>query len=273
MSTIDLARPPVLTRQVEPSDDLLREDRPVMLHLPGLLTAEYSDAAAALLRTLSLKPYAATLGSDEFAPIPKLGPALFEYHDEMHRDRTDGLGQYFDQADADATLLRSLFLGSEIRDPLDVLHDITSALLGQPVTVAKEGSRTYFSGVVRDITGGALPHYDDASVDTPDLAVGQTDRQLSVLLYLTDFLGGGLTSYEKKPTAEDNVERQLAYGYNWEAVQGVSFRGVVPTKGSVVAFNPRYLHSVAPLLGEQRRLTISAFIGRRRTTGELISWS
>jgi hypothetical protein len=65
----------------------------------------------------------------------------------------------------------------------------------------------------------------------------------------------------------------VSYGYDWEAVQATSFQGVLPAKGSVVVLNPRYLHSVAPLLGGQRRLTVSAFIGRRLSNGQLISWS
>lgn len=273
MSIADLARHAILSRPVELHDELLREDRPMMLHLPGLLTPAYCDQVAARMRTLVLRPYEATTGSTQFAPIPKLGPALFEYHDEMLADRSTGLAHYFDQAELDSALLRGIFDGYDVAAPLDALHEIASALLGEPVTVAREGNRTYFSGVVRDINGGALPHYDDASVDTPDLTVGNTDRQLSILLYLTDFVGGGLTSYEKKPTAFDDAEHVLAYGYRWEAVQSIAFEGVVPAKGSVVAFNPRYLHSVAPILGDRHRITVSTFVGRMRSTGKLISWS
>jgi len=260
-----------LTRPIARCDELLAEDRPVMLHLPGLLSSEYSDNVAARLRTLALSPYEATLGSDQFAPIPKLGPALFEYHDEMQFDRKHGLDRYFKQADADSRVLRALFNDAALPDPLEVLHGIAGALLGAPVTVAEEEDQMYFSGVVRDINGGALPHVDDASIETPELVVGQTDRQLSILLYLTDFVGGGLLSYEKKPGDEDSAHR-LAYGYNWEVVQGAPFRGVAPEKGSVLVFNPRYIHSVAPILDQQRRLTVSAFIGRTHR-GRLISWS
>jgi hypothetical protein len=213
------------------------------------------------------------MGSEAFAPIPKLGPALFEYHEDTQQDPNRGLDMYLDQAEADSSLLRELFAGSGTPDPLDVLHEVAGGLLGEDVTVAMEGSRNYFSGVVRDINSGALPHYDDASVDTPGLAIGRTDSQLSFLLYLTDFVGGGLTSYDKKPTAQDNAEYQLGYGYSAEAVQGAAFQGVLPKKGSVVVFNPRFIHSVAPIMGSQRRLTVSAFIGRDPASGKLISWS
>ncbi|MDQ3402547.1 MAG: hypothetical protein M3548_04020 [Actinomycetota bacterium] len=91
--------------------------------------------------------------------------------------------------------------------------------------------------------------------------------------YLTDFVGGGLTSYEKKSTIVDNAEHALAYGYMSDAGQGVTLRGVVPVKGSVVAFNPRYIHAVAPIFGDQYRITDSAFVGRMGSTGELIPWS
>src|SRR5215469_12184759 len=188
---------------------LLESDSPVMLHFPKMLNDSYCDAVASRLSSLTLTPYEATTGSTEFAPIPKIGPALFEYHDEMVIDPTAGLMRYFDQADLEMALLRSLFLHSDVPDPLDVLHNMASVLLGQAVEVAREGRRTYFSGVVRNIDGGALLHYDDASVDTPTLTVGKTDRQLSLLMYLTSFSGGGLTSYGKKPTQIDNSRNQL----------------------------------------------------------------
>ena len=272
MTTTQSAATSVLTYNVSHAPQLLASDEPMLLHFPGLLRSHYCDAVAQRLRTLSLTPYEATTGSDEFAPIPKLGPALFEFHDEMSADAVKGLDAYLDQARHDSDLIRGLFAKSTLCDPLDVLHSVASDLLGGELRVAEEGERECFSGVVRDINGGALPHYDDASVDTPHLTVGQTDRQLSIVFYLTDFSGGALTSYDKKPTAHDNAANQLGYGYTREAVQGACFRGVVPAKGSVVIFNPRYIHSVAPILTEQRRLTFSAFIGRMHL-GELISWS
>jgi hypothetical protein len=91
MSTIELGRVAALTRPVERHDELLAHDRPVILHLPDLLSAEYSDQVTSRLRALALTPYEATLGSDDCAPIPKLGPALFEYHEEMLQDRSAGL--------------------------------------------------------------------------------------------------------------------------------------------------------------------------------------
>ena len=261
-----------VTRPVEFHPELLQSDEPVLLHLPELLDPGYCDAVADRLRTLSLVPYEATVGSDKFAPIPKLGPALFEFHDSIGEDEGAGVGRYLDQADKDAALIRSLFAGTEVPDPLEVLHVVAGELLGGTVTVAREGDRPYFSGVVRDMSDGAIPHYDDASVDTPDLAVGRTDRQVSILFYLTDFQGGGLTMYERKPTDEDNRERQMAYGYTWDTVQGLTFSGVAPRKGSVVVFNPRFLHSIASVVGDRRRLTFSAFIGRTESS-DLISWS
>lgn len=252
---------------------LLESDSPVMLHFPKMLNDSYCDAVASQFSALTLTPYEATMGSTEFAPIPKIGPALFEYHDEMVADPAAGLMRYFDQADLDMALLRGLFMHSDVPDPLDVLHNIAGILLGQAVDVACEGRRAYFSGVVRNIDGGALPHYDDASVDTPALTVGKTDRQLSLLMYLTSFSGGGLTSYGKKPTQIDNSRHQFAYGYKWDAVNGIVSQTMTPNKGSVIIFNPRFLHSVGPISGTQRRLTVSAFIGRSTESGQLISWS
>jgi hypothetical protein len=272
MSTLQPLQSP-LTATLAPNRGLLSEDRLIMTHYPMLLDSGWCDEVARRLGALQLEPYQATVGSSAFAPIPKLGPALFEYHDDMHMAPMRGLEAYFQQAQSDSQLLRGVFRSAGIPDPLDVIHDIAEKLLGSPVEVAREGDRPYFSGVVRDISMGALPHYDDASVDTPQLAVGRTERQLSILLYLSDFEGGVLTSYDLRPTGLEDASLQLGYGYSWESVRNVSRRSIAPSKGSVIAFNPRYIHSVSDVTGGQRRLTVSSFVGRARGGKQLISWS
>ncbi len=61
------------------------------------------------------------------------------------------MNPYFDQADADSDLLRSLFAASDIPDPLDVLHH--SDMLGRQSALRLSRRHRLGSGAVGGVVG------------------------------------------------------------------------------------------------------------------------
>ena len=132
--------------------------------------------------------------------------------------------------------------------------------------------RNYFAGVMRDIPSGALPHVDDAAIETPELEIGGVVAQASLLFYLdVPTEGGALRVYDKTAARSDWAEMR-GYGFSPKSIAGRTFAGVTPTVGSVVLFRTTQIHSVDPVIGAGRRITWSTFIGLTKN-GDLILWS
>ncbi|MCU1484382.1 MAG: hypothetical protein JWN67_1128 [Actinomycetia bacterium] len=232
-------------------------------HLPNHLDVGYCDQVVAAVRTLELSPYPATVGVPGAAPVLKVGPTVFDHVG------TD-FASYFDEVAACSRRLRACFARAGIIDPLDFVLDFLRRSWDGPVVIAEEGGRPYFAGVLRSIPGGTLPHTDDAARETPDLSIGRTKSQGSLLLYLAmPTAGGSTTVYDKRPTDDDPT---YAWGYAQAALAGVGFAGVTATAGDVVLFPSTRIHEVAPVTGVGDRLTFSVFYGPDEH-GRLVVWS
>jgi hypothetical protein len=235
----------------------------LLWHLPGFLDRSYCDDVIGALQGVEFDPYAATVGVEGAAPVLKVGPTVFDYFD-------GDFESYFDEAESCSSQLRQRFVAGGVVDPLDLLLDVLAGLWPGEVVVASEAGRRYFAGVLRSIAGGTLPHIDNASIETPDLSIGSTTCQGSILFYLRMPTAGGATKvYAKRPTPADPT---YAWGYAQEALTGVAFAGVTPTAGDAVLFPTRFIHQVEPVTGVGERITFSAFYGAD-DDGRLVVWS
>jgi hypothetical protein len=238
-----------------------------VVHLPAALPPGYCTATMNAVARLTFSAYPKTEGAETFEPILKYGPTMF---DHFH---LEDVAPYFDEAECADSALRGAFTESRCPDPLAVAIDALTAVWDAPVRVATEHGRPYFAGVLRDIRSGAIPHVDRARVETPDLTIGESRKQISMLFYLrVPERGGALRVYDKEPTRYDDDHLVDGYGYRPQAVQGVTFRGVTPSVGSVVLFPTTRVHSVDAVEGEGRRVTWSTFIGLQ-PDGSLRLWS
>lgn len=239
-----------------------------LLHMPQALPVDYCAKVVDAASRVPFQAYAKTENSQDYRPILKFGPAMFD-HIGM-----DDKSEYFRLGREAGTLGASAFAAVGVRNPLTVaLKALRDAWAG-PVGVAQErGGETYFSGVMRDIPSGALPHVDDAATETPEMAIGDVVAQISMLFYVSaPAEGGALRVYDKAPTPHDYRKHALGYGFTADAVHNVTFRGITPGVGTVALFPTTQIHSVDPVAGSGRRITWSTFIGLR-TDGALILWS
>ncbi len=234
-------------------------------HLPGLLRPEYCTAILDALADVSYKSYASVQGlaKTESAQFFKFGPTAHYGFDS----EPNGVENYFaEAAEADADL-RNRFARADIADPLHVMKQILGYLWGSHAEVATEGDRSYFAGVVRSLTAGAGPHTDNAR-RTPQLSIGETTAQGSILFYLKmPTEGGGVRVFNKRHPTPEPFD-----GLGWRGVAGYQYEGVTPNAGDVVIFPSTHVHSVDPVTGEGDRITISSFFGPM-PDGRLVLWS
>lgn len=239
-----------------------------LVHMPDALPRRYCRGAVRGAMRVPFETYARTQNSTYYAPILKFGPTVFDYHGQ------DDKSGYFAQAASASTRGAVAFADAGVANPLTVALEALRASWPGPVRIAREpDGRPYFAGVMRDIPGGVIPHVDDATIETPDMAIGDITAQASMLFYVAmSSSGGALKLYDKTPTQLDWEEHAVGYGFTTASIDNVTFRGVTPGVGSVVLFPTTQIHSVDPATGEGRRITWSVFIGLR-ADGSLILWS
>lgn len=238
-----------------------------LMHLRGAVSPAYCTDLVRAAATVPFQAYAKTENSDDYAPILKFGPTAFDYIGQP-----DKSGYFASGRDA-AAAGAAAFAAAGVINPLTLVLNALRRAWPRPVDVAFEGYSAYFAGVMRDIRDGALPHVDHAKVETPELIIGDTIAQVSLLIYASvPTTGGALRVYDKTPTASDYRDHTLGYGFSPEAVRGTTFRGVTPEVGSVVLFPSTQIHSVDAVTGDGQRITWSTFIGLR-PDGSLVLWS
>ncbi|MCZ1075269.1 2OG-Fe(II) oxygenase [Rhodococcus sp. A5(2022)] len=235
-------------------------------HIPAGLDESFCRRAVSAADTLTYSAYDKTADSEDYSPILKVGPTVFDYIGKP-------IDPYLDEAAESAHQMRAAFTAAGVPHPLDLALDYFASTWDGEVAIAQEGGRPYFAGVLRDMAGGALPHVDHARKETPELTIGRTISQASLLFYLqAPSSGGALRVYDKAPTDVDDERHRLGYGYGPAAIAGATFSGVTPATGSVVLFPSTRIHSVDPVTGTGRRVTWSVFLGVT-PEGTLLLWS
>ncbi|MEM7142135.1 MAG: 2OG-Fe(II) oxygenase [Actinomycetota bacterium] len=244
---------------------ILRAEEP-MMWARQYLHSDYTPAAAEALAGISFDPYSATVDVEGGAAVLKFGPTVFDFFGSDHFDR------YLDEAARASDTISDAFARAGIPSAFEIIVATLEHLWPGPVEVATEKDRPYFAGVVRSIPDGTLPHIDNAQIETPDLSIGKTWAQGTILLYLEMPSSGGATKvFAKQPTEDDPTH---AWGYAHEALNGVRFAGVTPNPGDMLLFPTTCIHQVDPIPPHAtgRRITVSAFYGPA-DDGLLLVWS
>jgi hypothetical protein len=163
-------------------------------------------------------------------------------------------------------------------DPLQRLMGLLrQAAPAREVRIAEEpGFGRYYSGIIRDITGGTNLHMDFARFSAPSYVIAGNDAQIA-----TNFYADGSPDWGETTVHNLHFDPPLAPGEYYEIapfdparVQGVERTTFKPLPGDLVMFNSRCPHRVGfnPNDNEQRRMGFGSFVGRARD-GSLLLWS
>ncbi len=225
----------------------------------------FSDAqCAALAGCLARIPFDSYNATRVYPPIIRFGPSL---NDSRHDGRLQQ--DYWAQADKSRLLWTDAGFSP---DPLALCRKIFSDVWGEPVQAATIDGRAVYAGVLREINGGALVHYDDVNLEFPG---GPFDSritgQLAFNMYISTTASGGETVvWDRHWRSEDEPYRR-GYGYD-EAVTGnARFLTVAPATGDALLFNPHNLHAVRPTQGGSR-IAFAFFLGQTEDD-RLVMWS
>jgi hypothetical protein len=239
-------------------------------YLPKQLTLGWADAVSGY----NFRAYSVTEG-DSGGAAYYCGPNLYDTA-PVHDGVVD-YSPYFVAAEAGLRQLADTMRIFNLPHPIDdVLAPLAEDLHEGPVELAQEGEgQPYFAGVVRSISNGIHHHVDNGPLEAPELIIGTTTAQASVLIYL-DTPGdgsGALNVFHKEPSQLDYIlNRHPSYGFTPDAVNDAGVTRIVPEAGDVVIFNARHIHAVEPSTPGTRRITISTFFGLL-PDGRLVMWS
>jgi hypothetical protein len=138
------------------------------------------------------------------------------------------------------------------------------------VTVAREGNREYFAGLIRFIEHGTLKHVDFAPTDAIGYDVDKVIGQIAWNLVLRAPRAGGQCRVYNCLWCKEHDSCMVSYGYNDQVSAGSSFFDITAVQGDVVMFNCRNFHTVTQSNGD--RITVGSFLGKYRD-GEYVMWS
>jgi hypothetical protein len=196
--------------------------------------------------------------------IAKLGPAAYDCYAAGELDEA-----YWETARQAVAMRSTLMYGS---DPLDFAFGRVAEAWGDAVIPARSRGSEMFAGMIREIHSGAKIHFDEIVREFP----GVLDETPASFVTMNWFLsttesGGETTVYRHRWRPLDEAHRD-GYGYDPIVVDGELSATALARPGDAMIFDSRNLHSVAPVSGSGRRVTLSYFLGIAGH-GPLLSWS
>lgn len=243
---------------VEPTDALTREHVLRLaagvagaVHVRGFSTPE---VCSTVMRALAERPPLGTYDQRLiYPPIAKLGPAAYDFY------AAHGLGEEYWIRAQEAVRARATLLDGT--DPMDYALDRIRSAWGGEVTYAASHGRPMFAGMIREIANGAKLHFDEVTRESPGLLDATPASFLTLNWYLDmPEQGGEVSVYRHRWRPTDERHRDN-YGYLPAAVVDEPVATVQPAPGDAVLFDSRNLHSIAPIAGAGRRVSLSFFLG------------
>lgn len=162
-------------------------------------------------------------------------------------------------------------------NPFARMFDMLRALYPEnTLELAQEdGYGRYYSGIIRDTSGGGTLHADVTMYSARDYKIGQVAHQITWNLFATHVEGdGGRTTLHNRPyrvAAQPGGKVEIE-GFSRAYVDGVETHLYTPAKGDVVMFNSHNPHEWTAVEDNQRRMGVSTYIGRL-PDGNFIHWS
>lgn len=196
--------------------------------------------------------------------IAKLGPAAYDCYAAGDLDAA-----YWESARQAVAVRSTLMYG---KDPLDFALGRVADAWGDEVVPARSRGREMFAGMIREIHSGAKIHFDEIVREFPGILDETPASFVTMNWFLSTTERGGETTVHRHRWRPLDEAHRDGYGYDPVAVEGELSATVLAGPGDAMIFDSRNLHSVAPVAGEGRRVTLSYFLGISGH-GPLLSWS
>ncbi|WP_344041976.1 hypothetical protein [Saccharothrix xinjiangensis] len=236
------------------------------IRVPELFTHEECERIMTTLATCPMGSY----DEQRVQPrVPKLGPAIYDYYGESASGELPV--SYWEHA-TQSEETRSGLLGGE--DPLPIALSRIERIWGNPVRRAAVAGRTLFAGMIREINLGMKLHFDDVIREVPGLLDEMPMCQLAFNVHLAAPRSGGEANvYQRRWRVTDELpENRDTYGYDEKIVLGDARAVVRAEVGDATFFDSRNYHIVRPNTSDDRRVTMSFFMGLT-ASGEITVWS
>jgi hypothetical protein len=197
-------------------------------------------------------------------PIARFGPSLNDCRYEGGLDES-----YWKQVERTRSLWQEIAMDP---DPFTECANFFVKAWEEPVQNATVGGKGVHAGVLREINGGALVHFDDVNREFPSgLFDSPVTGQLAFNVYISTTTSGGETVVWHRPWRKEDEGHRRGYGYDEEVTAGAHCVTINPEVGDGLLFNPRNLHAVRPTQGGSR-IAFAFFLGVTAAR-RLIMWS
>lgn len=198
-------------------------------------------------------------------PLGRLGITQYE-----HFEAKDA---YLDAA-PQANLRRSAVL-DPLPDPVDEVLEAFDAGWNGKAGPAEEDGRPYFFGIYRRGGGGGVKiHADWGPRDGEGWAIERITGQLGWNLFFSSPKSGGeliVYDYPWEPQLEQHAAQRFS-DYDPKLFESSRRVEVPPDPGTLIIFNSRNAHAVAPAVDGETRVAVGSFIGVTEA-GDLAFWS
>ncbi|MFF8725790.1 putative 2OG-Fe(II) oxygenase [Streptomyces sp. NPDC015171] len=254
----DVETTDVLTR-----DHILRLAAGVLgaVRIRGFSSLQDCRDVMSALETCPLGAYDEALISPRIA---KLGPAAYDFYSAHGLDE-----RYWKHGEESAASRSALLRGT---DPMDLAVRRLRDAWGDELVPATSGGRPLFAGMIREITHGAKIHFDEVLREFPGALDEPPASFLTFNWYLSMPSSGGETVVHRHRWDPTDERYRDGYGYVEESVAHLPAAFVAPETADAVLFDSRNFHSVRPVDGEGRRVSLSFFLGVTGR-GPLAIWS
>ncbi|MFI0186142.1 putative 2OG-Fe(II) oxygenase [Streptomyces sp. NPDC017082] len=196
--------------------------------------------------------------------IAKLGPAAYDFYSAHGLDE-----HYWKHAEESVRTRSALLRGG---DPMDLAAGRLREAWGDDLVPATSGGRPMFAGMIREITHGAKIHFDEVLREFPGALDEPPASFLTFNWYLSMPDAGGETVVHRHRWDPADERHRDGYGYAEASVAHLPAAVVAPETGDAVLFDSRNFHSVRPVAGAGRRVSLSFFLGVTGR-GPLAIWS
>jgi hypothetical protein len=242
----------------------LFDNKIAALRVPNFCSPSAVCQAIDNLKSKEIVDYNNAPGVGKFKDV---GMAFFEIEDEESKKA------YYEQRINSFQAVREVFF--PYSSPIDELRAALDEQWPHGASLLDLGEGPMFSGLVRAVKQEILPHEDKLERDCPE-AISKIHyvSQLAFNCYLSCPLAGGALELYGISLADETYKKlaQGSYGINRSLLPKPQLT-LQPEAGELIAFNPRYLHSVSMNTDEIPRLAVSTFVLYQGKNLPLRLWS
>ncbi len=171
--------------------------------------------------------------------------------------------KYFPDAQISNQEISKIF--SSTGDPYKKINQVISKISKiEKLTPAMESTKDYSHGIFRiweNNDFGPL-HRDYANFEAPNFHISRHKNQISCVIYLQNpSKGGELVIHKQQWEKADEKFRAIDFGYSRQVLKETTHEKILPRKGDMIIFNPRFFHEILPTIGRDKRVTFGFFVG------------